>query len=209
MNYLILLRHGQSQWNLENRFTGLEDIPLSEKGKEEAVSAGKLIKKLYISVDLIYSSVLIRAIDTAKIAIKHAGQEHLYLDGKLKLIKDSALNERDYGELVGLNKLETAKKHGDKQVHIWRRSYDISPPGGESLKKVVQRVEPFFNKYIKKNIEENKNVLISAHGNSLRAMLICLKLYKPNEISEIEIPTGKPFILSFKNSKMVDYKNLH
>ena len=124
------------------------------------------------------------------------------------MIKKSALNERNYGDLVGLNKQETAKKYGDGQVHIWRRSYDTPPPGGESLKGVVERVDPFYDKYIKKDIKENKNIFIVAHGNSLRALLICLELYKPEEISKIEIETGKPLILSFKNNKLIDYKSL-
>ena len=109
----------------------------------------------------------------------------------------------------GLNKLETAKKYGDKQVHIWRRSYDTAPPGGESLKDVVKRVKSFYKKNIKKNIRESKNILIVAHGNSLRALLICLKLYNSKEISKIEMPTGKPFVLSFKKNKLIDYKNIN
>jgi len=209
MNYLILLRHGQSQWNLENRFTGLTDVPLTISGEKEAKEAGNLINKLSIPIDIIYSSALKRANDTAIIAIKQTNQDHLYKNGKLSFIKDPALNERDYGNLVGLNKLETAKKYGDQQVHIWRRSYDIAPPGGESLKNVVERVEPFYKENIKENIKENKNILIVAHGNSLRALLICLKLYKSQEISKIEIPTGKPFVMSFKDSKLIDYRNIH
>ena len=209
MNYLILLRHGESQWNLENRFTGLTDIPLTNNGKKEAKEAGNIINRLSIPIDIIYSSALCRANDTAIIAIKQTKQDHLYKDGKLNFIKEPALNERDYGNLVGLNKLETAKKYGDKQVHIWRRSYNIAPPGGESLENVVKRVKSFYSKNIKKNIRENKNILVVAHGNSLRALLICLKLYNSKEISKIEMPTGKPFIMSFKKGKLIDYKNIN
>ena len=209
MNYLILLRHGQSKWNLENKFTGLTDVDLTDNGIEEAKNAGKLIKKLQINIDEIHSSILKRANKTAEITVNQTKQKHLYKDEKLVMMKDSSLNERDYGDLVGLNKFETAKKYGEEQVHIWRRSFDIPPPGGESLKQVIERVMPYYKKAIKEKIIANKNILVVAHGNSLRALLVCLKLYQPREISKIEIPTGDPLLITFKNSKIVSHKYLN
>ena len=209
MNCLILLRHGQSEWNLENKFTGLTDISLTEEGRSEAANAGRLINKLSLKIDYLYSSVLFRANETAEIAIKETDQKEDFISGNLKMIKNEALNERDYGELVGLNKSETAKKFGEKQVHIWRRSYDIPRPGGESLKNVLERVDPFYQKNIMLNIQDQKNVLVVAHGNSLRAMLISLKLYKPENISKIEIETGKPLVVYYKNNELIEWKKLH
>jgi len=209
MNCLILLRHGQSEWNLENKFTGLTDISLTEEGRSEAAKAGRLINKLSLKIDYLYSSVLFRANETAEIAIKETDQKEDFIRGNLKMIKNEALNERDYGELVGLNKFETAKKFGEKQVHIWRRSYDIPPPGGESLRNVLERVDPFYQKNIMLNIQDQKNVLVVAHGNSLRAMLICLKLYKSENISKIEIETGKPLVVYYKNNELIEWKKLH
>ena len=209
MNYLILLRHGQSKWNLENKFTGMTDVDLTDIGIEEAENAGKLIKRLQINIDEIHSSILKRANKTAEIAINQTEQKHLYKDEKLIMIKDSSLNERDYGDLVGLNKSETAKKYGKKQVHIWRRSFDVPPPGGESLKQVIERVTPYYNKAIKEKIIANKNILVVAHGNSLRALLVCINLHQPREISNIEIPTGKPLLITFKNSKIISHKYLN
>ena len=204
MNYLIFLRHGQSHWNLENRFTGLEDVELSENGENEAKIAGKIIKKTNIKFDIIYTSKLKRAHDTALIALKQM-ETNFESDN---IITSELLNERDYGDLVGLNKNETKIKFGEKQVQIWRRSYDIAPPGGESLKNVVSRVEIFNNSFLKKNINEGNNILIVAHGNSLRAMCVCLNIFKVEEISKIEIPTGKPFLIEFKNKSLKKYKYL-
>ena len=209
MNCLILLRHGQSEWNLENKFTGLTDISLTEEGRSEAAKAGRLINKLSLKIDYLYSSVLFRANETAEIAIKETDQKEDFISGNLKMIKNEALNERDYGELVGLNKSETTKKFGEKQVHIWRRSYDIPPPSGESLKNVLERVDPFYQKNIMLNIQDQKNVLVVAHGNSLRAMLICLKLYKPENISKIDIETGKPLVVYYKNNELIEWEKLH
>ena len=197
MNKLVLLRHGQSQWNLENRFTGWKDVPLTEKGINEAKNAGYLIKKNKIIFDKIYSSVLQRANKTAEIAIKEAQMEELFENDHLIYERNQSLNERDYGDLVGLNKAETAEKFGKEQVHIWRRSYDIPPPNGESLRDVVQRVSPFFTKQIEPLIIKGKNILISAQY-SLRAIMIKVGLYRPQEISRIEIPTGSPFVLNMK-----------
>ena len=172
MNKLILLRHGQSQLNFENKFTGWQDVPLTEKGKIEAKKAGELIKKLKIHIDYIFSSVLERANKTAEIAIIEANLTNLINNNKLIMTRNENLNERAYGDLVGLNKEETANKFGKEQVQIWRRSYDIPPPNGESLKDVVERVSPYFKENIKPLIDKGENILIAAHGNSLRAMMI-------------------------------------
>ena len=205
MNKLILLRHGQSQWNLENRFTGWKDVPLTAKGINEACLAGKLMKKNDIEIDVVFCSVLVRAIETAKLAILEMNQKHLWnKKNELIIMCNKSLNERDYGDLVGLNKEETAKKFGEKQVHIWRRSYDISPPGGESLKEVVRRVGPYFTRAIESELNKSKNVLVVAHGNSLRAILIQIDLYKPEEISKIEIPTGNPLQIEYKDGKLIN-----
>ena len=204
MNKLVLLRHGQSQWNLENRFTGWRDVPLTEKGIQEAKNAGILIKKNNIIIDKVFSSVLERANKTAEIAITEAGINSLIDGENVNYTKNQKLNERDYGDLVGLNKAETAKKFGKEQVHIWRRSYDVPPPNGESLKDVVSRVSPYFEKEIEPLIMHNKNILIAAHGNSLRAILIKVGLYKPEEISSIELPTGSPLCLEYDNGRLIN-----
>lgn len=208
MNNLILLRHGQSQWNLENRFTGWEDVPLTEQGIVEAKVAGQLMKKNKVHIDVIFSSVLQRATKTAELAIKEMNLEQFWSDGQLLMTKDQSLNERDYGDLVGLNKEETANKYGKEQVRIWRRSYDVSPPGGESLENVVTRVKPYFINFIEPKINEGQDVLITAHGNSLRASMIQVGLYKAEEISKIEIPTGSPFIITYESGKVVNSKYL-
>tara|TARA_Y100000996_G_scaffold402493_1_gene374517 strand:+ start:3614 stop:4246 length:633 start_codon:yes stop_codon:yes gene_type:complete len=209
MNTLILLRHGQSQWNLENRFTGWKNVDLTQKGVEEAMLAGKLMKEKNIKIDLVFSSDLKRANETAKLAISQMNLKNLYdKDKNLIMVKDRSLNERDYGDLVGLNKDETAEKYGKEQVHIWRRSFEIPPPGGESLKNVLERVKPYFRQNIKNEIENEKNVLIVAHGNSLRAIMIAINLYKPEQISKIELPTGNPFVITYKDKKIVEHKFL-
>ena len=205
MNKLVLLRHGQSQWNLENRFTGWKDVPLTEQGIKEAKNAGNLIKKNNIKFDKIYSSVLERANKTAEIAMKEAEMDELYENGKLNYVRDKSLNERDYGDLVGLNKAETADKFGKEQVQIWRRSYDTPPPNGESLKDVVERVSPYFTEQIEPFLLKEKNILIAAHGNSLRAIMIKVGLYKPEEISSIELPTGSPLCLEYKKGNLINF----
>ena len=202
MNKFVLLRHGQSQWNLENRFTGWKDIKLSEKGILEAKESGKLIKENKISIDIVYSSELKRANDTAIIAMNEANYDHLFNNDKLIMTKNIALNERDYGDLTGLNKQNIAEKYGKEQVHIWRRSYDVNPPGGESLKNVVERVKPYFESTIKKDLDDGKNILLSAHGNSLRALFLILNFYTTETISTAEIPTGKPFIIEYEDNKI-------
>ena len=204
MNKLILLRHGQSQWNLENRFTGWKDISLTEKGIKEAIDAGRLMNKHNISIDLIFSSVLQRANETARLTVLEMNLKHLWNEeNELIMMRDQALNERDYGDLVGLNKQETADKFGKEQVHIWRRSFDVPPPGGESLKNVVERVKPYFDTNIEPELKKKKNILISAHGNSLRAMMICVGLYQPGEITKIELPTGSPFVFCYEEGQVI------
>ena len=206
MNKLVLLRHGQSQWNLENKFTGWKDVPLTDQGINEARNAGKLIKKNKIKFDKIFSSVLERANHTARIAIKEAGMDQFFENDNLIYTRNESLNERDYGDLVGLNKAETAEKFGKDQVHIWRRSFDTPPPNGESLKDVVLRVSPYFTDYIEPLLLNEKNILIVAHGNSLRAIMIKVGLHKPENISSIELPTGSPFCLVYENGKLIkDY----
>ena len=208
MNKLILLRHGQSQWNLENRFTGWKNVLLTEKGEVEAKKAGELIRKHTISIDRVFSSVLERANRTAEIAIKKAELNNLLENNKIIMTCSEKLNERDYGDLVGLNKQETADKFGKDQVHIWRRSYDTPPPNGESLKDVVERVSPYFKENIKPLIDKGENILIAAHGNSLRAMMIELGMYKSEEISNIELPTGSPLCINLDQGRLVDFKYL-
>ena len=208
MNKLILLRHGQSQWNLENRFTGWKNVPLTEKGETEAKKAGELLKKHSIHVDRVFSSILERANRTAEIAIIHAKLNNLLENNKLIMTCSEKLNERDYGDLVGLNKRETADKFGKDQVHIWRRSYDTPPPNGESLKDVVERVSPYFEEYIKPALNSGENILIAAHGNSLRAMMIELGMYKSEEISNIELPTGSPLCINLDQGRLIDFNYL-
>ena len=208
MNKLILLRHGQSQWNLENRFTGWKNVPLTEKGETEAKKAGELLKKHNIHVDRVFSSVLERANRTAEIAIINAELNNLLENNKLIMTCSEKLNERDYGDLVGLNKQETADKFGKDQVHIWRRSYDTPPPNGESLKDVVDRVSPYFEEYIKPALNLGENILIAAHGNSLRAMMIELGMYKSEEISNIELPTGSPLCINLDQGRLIDFNYL-
>ena len=204
MSILVLLRHGESEWNLENRFTGWKNINLSEKGILEAKEAGKRIKDSKINIDKVYSSELKRANDTAEISMKEAQYHHLFKNNKLLMIKNVALNERDYGNLTGLNKKETAEKFGKEQVQIWRRSFDVNPPGGESLKDVLLRVKPYYEEVIKNDLEKNTNVLLSAHGNSLRALFIVLNIYSKKDIAKAEIPTGKPYFIEFENNNILN-----
>ncbi len=201
MPEFILIRHGESQWNLENRFTGWIDVELSENGILEAKLAGEKIKNF--KIEKCYTSNLKRAQNTLEIALQIANKTNLEIE------KNEALNERHYGDLQGLNKSETAKKFGEKQVHLWRRSYDIAPPNGESLKDTVKRVLPYFKKKILSDLKNNKNILIVAHGNSLRAITMILENLSPEEILKIEIPTGKPiYYLLDSNLKILEKKNL-
>ena len=192
MAILVLVRHGESQWNLENRFTGWIDIPLTDKGREEARQAGEKIKG--IKFDKAFTSVLSRATETLAIILKVIHQE------KIPIEKDQALNERHYGDLQGLNKAEIAKKFGDEQVHIWRRSYDVAPPHGESLKDTAARTLPYFEKKIIPELKAGKNILVSAHGNSLRSIVMHLDKLTREQVLELNLGTGVPIIYEF-NSK--------
>ncbi|MDE2292979.1 MAG: 2,3-diphosphoglycerate-dependent phosphoglycerate mutase [Elusimicrobia bacterium] len=184
MGKLVLVRHGQSQWNLENRFTGWVDVPITELGAEEAHKAGRMLKD--VRFDVAFTSALQRAQQTLDIILEETGQKGL------PVVKDQALNERHYGDLQGLNKAETAKKFGDEQVHIWRRSYDVRPPGGESLEDTAKRALPFFESRILPEVKAGKNVLVSAHGNSLRAIVMKLDDLSRDEVMKLNIATGAP-----------------
>ena len=185
MSKLILTRHGQSVWNAENRFTGWTNVELSEKGKIEALEAGKLLSQ--ISINSVHTSDLIRAQRTAEIIM-----EHNEVSTDYSTYFDFRLNERNYGELQGLNKKETADKHGAEQVHIWRRSFDIAPPGGESLKMTAERTIPYFIEEILPELENGRNVLVAAHGNSLRSIVMHIEDISSEKIVGVEIPTGIP-----------------
>ncbi|TLY17366.1 MAG: 2,3-bisphosphoglycerate-dependent phosphoglycerate mutase [Nitrospirae bacterium] len=189
MARMVLLRHGESQWNLENRFTGWVDISLSAKGEEEARAAGR--KLIGFRFDRAYVSVLKRAIDTLSIVLKVIGQTDIPIE------KDQALNERMYGELQGLNKAETIAKFGEHQVRLWRRSYDVRPPGGESLKDTAERVLPYYERRIRPDIVAGKTILVTAHGNSLRALVMHLDRLIHEEVLELNIPTGVPLLYEF------------
>lgn len=200
MNYLVLMRHGQSQWNLENRFTGFKDVELSDLGREEARIAGQNLAAAGIEFDQVFTSTLKRAADTAEIALKECGQEDLIRT----MERQDALRERDYGDLTGLNKDETKEKFGEEQVQIWRRSYDVQPPGGESLQDVVEkRVRPYYTKEIKPLVDDGENILIAAHGNSLRGILIVIGAETPETINQAEIPTGSPLVFEMDNGKVL------
>ncbi len=184
MSQLVLIRHGESQWNLENRFTGWVDVPLTPKGEQEARAAGEKLKAFQF--DCAFTSVLMRAQNTLRIVLDVIGQ------ATIPITEDKALNERMYGELQGLNKAETAKKFGDEQVKIWRRSFDVPPPGGESLKDTAARVLPYYESLIRPELSAKKTVLIVAHGNSLRSLVMHLENLSRDAVLELNIPTGAP-----------------
>jgi 2,3-bisphosphoglycerate-dependent phosphoglycerate mutase len=184
MPNLILLRHGQSQWNLENRFTGWVDVELSALGEQEARAAGELLKPFQI--DMLYTSVLKRAMLTAELALGVAGKSNIPTE------RSEKLNERHYGDLQGLNKDDIGKQYGEAQLKIWRRSYDIPPPNGESLKNTQERCIPYYTEEIEPQLREGKNILIVAHGNSLRSIVMYLEKLTPEQILEVNIPTGVP-----------------
>jgi 2,3-bisphosphoglycerate-dependent phosphoglycerate mutase len=186
MAKLVLLRHGESVWNKENKFTGFTDVDLSDKGVEEAKAAGRTIA--HIPFDHVFTSTLKRAYRTAELAMAEAGQN------QVPTTRHDDLRERDYGDLTGLNKDEMREKFGAEQVHIWRRSYDVRPPNGESLKDVVARVEPYYRAQIEPMLKQGQNILLAAHGNTLRSMLIILGKNTPENINEAEIGTGVPLI---------------
>lgn len=195
MARLVLLRHGESQWNLENRFTGWVDVPLSPKGTEEARQAGEKLRGF--TFDRAFTSVLSRANETLRIVLETIGQSTIPIE------KDKALNERMYGELQGLNKAETAKKYGDAQVKIWRRSYDVKPPGGESLKDTAERAVPYYEKMIRPRLLQGDTIIIAAHGNSLRALVMELDQLSKEEVLELNIPTGAPLLYELDASGKV------
>lgn len=188
MSTLVLVRHGESQWNLENRFTGWVDVPLSPKGIEEADRAGDRLKAEGIHFDVAYTSVLQRAQNTLAQILAKLGQQGIPVH------KDQALNERHYGDLQGLNKAETALKFGDEQVKIWRRSYDVAPPKGESLKDTAARTLPYFNAHVLKDLKAGKNVIIAAHGNSLRSIVMELEKLTREQVLELNLGTAIPRI---------------
>jgi 2,3-bisphosphoglycerate-dependent phosphoglycerate mutase len=219
MAILILVRHGESVWNKKNVFTGWVDVPLSQNGIIEAIKAGEQLAD--INFDIVFTSVQIRAIETTMLALAQNQSDKtpviIHNEGKMKdwtviysekmaqsiipVYCDFHLNERYYGQLQGKNKAETAKEFGDKQVHLWRRSYDIPPPDGECLKDTAERTIPFFKEYVLPQLEEGKNVLVSAHGNSLRSIVMFIDNLTKEQILDLEIPTGKPLIYDFNNGK--------
>jgi 2,3-bisphosphoglycerate-dependent phosphoglycerate mutase len=182
---LVLVRHGQSLWNLENRFTGWVDVPLTAEGEAEARRAGERLKGM--SFDVAYTSTLVRAQETLRLLCETAGLD-------LPVIRDQALNERHYGDLQGLNKAETAERYGDEQVHIWRRSFATPPPNGEALKHTAERTLPFFERAILGDIKLGKNVLVVAHGNSNRSIVMDLEQISEDEIMGVELATGIPLV---------------
>ncbi|HEY6908617.1 MAG TPA: 2,3-diphosphoglycerate-dependent phosphoglycerate mutase [Myxococcales bacterium] len=185
MPTLVLVRHGQSLWNLENRFTGWVDVPLTEKGRAEARRAGELLRDFRF--DVAYTSVLTRAQETLRIMLETMGVQ-------LPIIRDQALNERHYGDLQGLNKEDTAKRYGAAQVKLWRRSYDVPPPNGESLEMTAKRTLPFYDRCIAGDLRQGKNVLVVAHGNSNRSIVMQLDELSGEQVIALELATGAPLV---------------
>ena len=202
MASLVLVRHGQSQWNEKNLFTGWKDPDLTEKGEREAIEAGLALKESNYKFDIMFTSVLLRAKRTGKLILEQVGQEDL------KTFENEALNERNYGDLAGLNKDDARKKWGEDQVYKWRRSFDIAPPGGESLKMTAERVLPYFEEKILPLLKENLEILVVAHGNSLRALVMQLDKLNSDEVVKLEIPTGMPICYSINGRGQVENKVL-
>jgi 2,3-bisphosphoglycerate-dependent phosphoglycerate mutase len=221
LSKLILVRHGQSQWNLENRFTGWMDVPLSKKGIDEAISAGEKLRD--VKFDSMYVSHMLRAIQTLHYILINSNDNRVPIiyhaeksirdrehhtgnpNSEIPIYMSVDLAERYYGNLQGLNKQKTREKYGDEQVHLWRRSYDVSPPSGESLKDTCNRTTPYYKKYILKDLQEDKTVLVSAHGNSLRAITMVVENISEEEIPSVEIPTGVPIVYTFDSDmKLID-----
>ncbi len=200
MGTLVLVRHGQSQWNLENRFTGWEDVPLTEQGVAEATRSGKQLSEFVF--DQAFTSKLQRAARTLDLILAENR------NGAVPISSDKALNERHYGNLQGLNKAETAEKFGDEQVHIWRRSYDVAPPEGESLKDTAARTLPYFEAEILPLVRQGKNVIVAAHGNSLRAIVMSLDQLTREQVMELNIPTGVPIVYEIDSSGKVVSKSV-
>ena len=197
MSKLVLLRHGQSVWNKENKFTGWVDVDLSEQGVTEAKQAGKLLEDY--EFDFVFTSVLKRAQKTAELALASNHSQNY------EIFENQALNERHYGSLQGLNKDETREKYGADQVHIWRRSFDVQPPDGESLKDTCERVLPYYKAQILPKLQDNKTILVAAHGNSLRALVKEIEEINNDEIVKVEIPTGVPWVYDF-DAKSQNYQ---
>ncbi len=204
MASLTLVRHGQSQWNLENRFTGWVDVPLTEKGIAEAARAGELLKATGVTYTKAYTSELQRAQNTLAIILETLGQTDI------PVVRDVALNERHYGDLQGLDKAETAAKYGDEQVHIWRRSYDVPPPGdeGESLKDTAARTLPYFNEQIIGDLKKGETIIVAAHGNSLRSIVMDLDKLTRDQVLELNIGTGVPIVYEFDEAMKVVSKTI-
>jgi 2,3-bisphosphoglycerate-dependent phosphoglycerate mutase len=199
---LVLVRHGQSEWNQKNLFTGWRDVGLTELGIEEARAAGRRLKARGFTFDLAYTSALKRAQDTLTIMLEELGQTGLETKW------DQALNERDYGDLVGLNKDDARKRWGEEQVHQWRRSYDTAPPGGESLKDTLARALPYYVTHILPDVLSGKKVLVSAHGNSLRALIMAIEGQSPEEIVKLELPTGVPVVYRLRPDSRIESKEI-
>ena len=194
--YLVLVRHGQSEWNEKNLFTGWKDPKLTQKGVDEARKAGDELRQAGYSFDKMFTSDLFRAQETGRIILEQRGTPSIIT------IKDQCLNERNYGDLAGLNKDEARKKWGNDKVHEWRRSFDIQPPGGESLKDTAERVLPYFKENVIPELEKGSNILIAAHGNSLRALVMDLEKIHSEEIVKLEIATGIPLIYKFDKKRI-------
>jgi 2,3-bisphosphoglycerate-dependent phosphoglycerate mutase len=198
---LVLVRHGQSEWNLKNLFTGWRDVDLTELGIKEARDAGRKLKAKGIAFDVAFTSVLKRATRTLDLMLAEMGQT------KIPVFKDKALNERDYGDLSGLNKDDARKKWGEEQVHIWRRSYDVAPPSGESLRDTAARVLPYYIREILPRVLRGERVLVTAHGNSLRALVMVLDKHTPETITKLNLDTGVPMIYRLNADSTVASKS--
>ena len=199
---LVLARHGQSEWNLKNLFTGWRDPGLTELGVEEARTAGRRLKAMGVRFDIAFTSDLSRAQRTCKLMLEEIGQPDL------ETIANQALNERDYGDLAGLNKDDARARWGEEQVHLWRRSYDVPPPGGESLKDTVARVLPYYMREILPRVMRGERVLVSAHGNSLRALVMVLDGLTPQTIPSLELATGIPLVYRLNDDTTVADKRV-
>ncbi len=194
---LVLVRHGQSEWNAKNLFTGWKDPKLTDLGIQEAIKAGDLLETRNLKFDLMFTSDLFRAQETGRLILEQMNH------ADIQVIKDQSLNERNYGDLAGLNKDEAREKWGEEQVHIWRRSFDVPPPGGESLKNTAERVLPYFELEIMPKVKEGLNILVAAHGNSLRALVMELEKISSEEIVKLEIATGDPLTYEYSNGEFV------
>ena len=194
---LVLVRHGQSEWNAKNLFTGWKDPKLTDLGIQEAIKAGDLLETRNLKFDVMFTSDLFRAQETGRLILEQMNQTDI------QVIEDQSLNERNYGDLAGLNKDEAREKWGEEQVHIWRRSFDVPPPGGESLKNTAERVIPYFEIEIMPKVKEGLNILIAAHGNSLRALVMELEKISSEEIVKLEIATGDPLTYEYTNGDFV------